>query len=98
MTIQDIANEASVSTQLIYKYFPDGKFDIFKRIGHQYTDELLMIKQQENVDFNDFPGHIRTIIKNLQQFYKDNSSMVKAIMMEALIGGENCSGSQKNGF
>jgi AcrR family transcriptional regulator len=88
VTIQDIANEANVSTELIYKYFPDGKFDILKGIGHQYTDELLMIKQPEIVDFNDFPGYIRTIIKNLQHFYKDNSPMVKAMMMEALVDGE----------
>ena len=88
VTIQDIANEASVSTELIYKYFPDGKFDILKRIGHQFTDEMLMIKQPENIDFNDFPGYMRTIIKNLQQFYKDNSSLVKAMMMEALVDGE----------
>ena len=92
MTIQDIANKASVSTELIYKYFPDGKFDIPKRIGQQLTYEMLMIKKPENIDFNDFPGYIRTIIKNLQQFYKDNykdnSPMVKAIMMEALVDGE----------
>jgi AcrR family transcriptional regulator len=64
VTIQDIANSANVSVGQIYKYFPDGKFDILKKIGHQYTDELLMIKQPEKTDFNDFPGYMRTIIKN----------------------------------
>ena len=98
VTIQDIANEASVSTELIYKYFPDGKFDILKRIGHQYTDELLMIKQPENIDFNDFPGYMKTIIKNLQQFYRDNSPMVKAIMMEALVDGEIVAEAKKMDF
>jgi AcrR family transcriptional regulator len=98
VTIQDIANEASVSTELIYKYFPEGKFDILKRIGHQYTDELLKIKQPENIDFNDFPGYMRTIIKNLQQFYKDNSPMVKAMMMEALVDGEIVAEAKKMDF
>jgi AcrR family transcriptional regulator len=98
VTIQDIANEASVSTELIYKYFPDGKFDILKKIGHQYTDELLMINQPENIDFNDFPGYMRTIIKNLQQFYKDNSPMVKAMMMEALVDGEIVAEAKKMDF
>src|SRR5208283_1544522 len=98
VTIQDIANEASVSTELIYKYFPDGKFDILKRIGHQFTDEILMIKQPEKIDFNDFPGYMRTIISNLQQFYKDNSSLVKAMMMEALVDGEIVAEAKKMDF
>ena len=68
VTIQDIANEANVSTELIYKYFPDGKFDILKKIGQRLIDEMLMLKQPENIDFNAFPGYMRTIIKNLQQF------------------------------
>ena len=97
MTIQDIANKASVSTELIYKYFPDGKSDILKGIDHQYIDELLMIKQTEIVDFNDFPGYMRTIIKNLQQLYKDNSSLIKSLAMEAMVDG-NCKRSQKNGL
>ncbi len=98
VTIQDIANEASVSTELIYKYFPDGKFDILKRIDHQFTDEMLMTKQPENVDFNDFPGYMRTIIKNLQQFYKNNILMVKTMMMEALVGGEIVAEAKKMDF
>jgi DNA-binding transcriptional regulator YbjK len=36
VTTRDIANSASVSIGLIYKYFPNGKFDILKGIGHQY--------------------------------------------------------------
>jgi AcrR family transcriptional regulator len=98
VTIQDIANEASVSTELIYKYFPEGKFDILKRIGHQFTDEILMIKQPENIDFNDFPSYMGTIIKNLQQFYKDNSSLVKAMMMETLVDGEIIAEAKKMDF
>jgi AcrR family transcriptional regulator len=88
VTIQDIANSASVSIELIYKYFPNGKFDILKGIGHQYIEELLMIKQPENVDFNDFPGYMKTIIKNLQQLNKDNSTLVKALTIEELGDGE----------
>ena len=88
MTIQDIANEVGVNTELIYKYFPDGKFDILKRISHRLTNEMLMLKQPDNIDFNDFPSYMRTIIKNLQQFYKDNSLMVKAMLLDALSDGE----------
>ena len=88
VTIQDIADSANLSIGLIYKYFPDGKFNILKEIGHQYTDELLMIKQPEKIDFNDFPGYLRAIIKNLQQLYKDNSSLIKALMVAALADGE----------
>src|SRR5271169_4779347 len=98
VTIQDIANQANVSTELIYKYFPDGKFDILKGIGRQFTDEMLMIKQPEIVDFNDFPGYMRTIIKNLQRFYQDNSPMVKAMMMEALVDGEIVAEAKKMDF
>jgi len=88
VTIQDIANSASVSIGLIYKYFPDGKLDILKGIGHQYTDELLMIKHPETVDFNDFPSYMRAIIKNLQQLNKDNSSLIKALIRATLVDGE----------
>lgn len=51
-------------------------------------DELLMIKQPENVDFNDFPGYMREIILNLQQLYKDNSYLVKVLTMVVLADGE----------
>jgi len=88
VTIQDIAELANVGIDQLYKYFPDGKFDIIREISHQYMDKLLMIKQPNNVDFNDFPGYMREIIKKLQRFYKDNSSLVKAFIMAALNNGE----------
>jgi AcrR family transcriptional regulator len=88
VTIRDIAEAAGVSIGLIYKYFPGGKFDILKEIGHQYADELLLLKQPENIDFNDFPGYMRNVIKNIQQLNKDNSSLEKALIMAALIDGE----------
>ncbi len=88
ITIRDIAEAACVSIGLIYKYFPGGKFDILKEIGYRYTDELLMIEQPENVDFNDFPGYMRDVIKNMQQYIKDNSSLVKALTLAALLDGE----------
>jgi len=88
VTIPDIAELANVSINQLYKYFPGGKFYIIKEIGHQYMDELLMIKQPNNVDFNDFPGYMREVIKNLQQLYKDNSSLMKALTMAALNDGE----------
>ena len=86
--IQDIAESGSVSAETVYKYFPGGKFDIIKGIGYQYMDELFMIKQPEIVDFNDFPGYMRSIIKNMQQLYKDNSSLIKGLTMAALVDGE----------
>lgn len=88
VTIRDIAEAAGVSIGLIYKYFPGGKFDILKEIGYRYTDELLRIKQPETIDFNDFPGYIRDIIKNMQQFYKDNSPLIKALIMATLSDSE----------
>ncbi len=47
-----------------------------------------MIKQPENVDFNDFPGYMKTIIKNLQQLNKNNSSLVKALTIATPTDGE----------
>ncbi|WP_243684554.1 TetR/AcrR family transcriptional regulator [Methanosarcina barkeri] len=88
VTIRDIAEAASVSIGLIYKYFPGGKFDILKEIGYRYTDELLRIKQPETIDFNDFPGYMRDVIKNMQQFYKDNSPLIKALIMATLSDSE----------
>ncbi|AAM05879.1 TetR/AcrR family transcriptional regulator [Methanosarcina acetivorans] len=88
VTIRDIAEAAGVSIGLIYKYFPGGKFDVLKEISYRYMDEILRIKQPETIDFNDFPGYIRDVIKNMQQFYKDNSSLIKALIMAALCDSE----------
>jgi AcrR family transcriptional regulator len=88
VTIRDIAEAGGVSIGLIYKYFPGGKFDILKEIGYRYTDELLMIKQPENIDFTDFPGYMRNVIKNMRQYTKDNISLEKALIMAALLDGE----------
>jgi Transcriptional regulator len=88
VTIRDIAEAAGVSIGLIYKYFPGGKYDILIEISYQYTDELLRIKQPETVDFYDFPGYIRDVIKNMQQYYKDNSSLIKALIMTSLLDSE----------
>ncbi len=88
VTIRDIAEAAGVSIGLIYKYFPGGKYDILMEISYQYTDELLRIKQPETVNFDDFPGYIRDVIKNMLQFYKDNSSLIKALIMTSLLDSE----------
>lgn len=88
VTIRDITEATGVSIGLIYKYFPGGKYDILREISSQYTDELLRIKQPETVDFYDFPGYIRDVIKNMQQYYKDNSSLIKALIMTSLLDSE----------
>jgi AcrR family transcriptional regulator len=88
VTIRDIAEAASVSIGLIYKYFPGGKFDILKEISSRYTGELLMTKKPENINFNDFPGYIRNVISNILQYTKDNRFLVKALILSALLDGE----------
>jgi AcrR family transcriptional regulator len=88
VTIRDIAEAAGVSIGLIYKYFPGGKFDILKEISYRYTDELLMTNQSENIDFNDFPGYIRNVIRSMQQYTKNNISLSKALIIAALLDGE----------
>jgi len=88
VTIRDIAEAGGVSIGLIYKYFPGGKFDILKEISYRYTDELLMTNKSESIDFNDFPGYIRNVIKNMQQYTRDNISLSKALIIAALLGGE----------
>jgi len=88
VTIRDITEAAGVSIGLIYKYFPEGKSDILKEISYRYMDKLLRIKQPETIDFNDFPGYMRDIIKNMQQFYKDNSPLIKALTMATLSDSE----------
>ena len=62
VTIRDIAEKADVSVGLIYKYFPGGKFDILvKGLGEQNMDILMNINQPEAIDFDDFPGYMRTL-------------------------------------
>lgn len=93
MTIRDIAEKADVSVGLIYKYFPAGKFDILvKGIGAQNMDILLNIKQPEVIDFDDFPGYMRTLIRNMFQVFKDNSAMIKALVAATLFEGDIAEG------
>jgi AcrR family transcriptional regulator len=87
VTIRDIAASAGISTALIYKYFPNGKSDVIKGISSRYVDERL-IKQPETIDFNDFPGYMRAVIKNMQLFTKENSSLVKPVTVAVLLDGE----------
>ncbi len=47
-----------------------------------------MIKQPDIVDFNDFLGYMRDVIKNLQQLNTENSSLIKALTMATLVDGE----------
>jgi hypothetical protein len=89
VTIRDIAEEAGVSVGLIYKYFPDGKFDILvKGFGTMAIDGLLMTGQPEVIDFNDFPGYMRACIMNWQAIMEDNKALIKALTVAALLGGE----------
>lgn len=83
VTIKDIAASAGVSVGLIYLYFPNGKLDIVKEIPSRNVEKYL-IKQPETIDFNDFPGYMRAVIKNMQQSTKENSALVKASISAAL--------------
>jgi len=87
VTIRDIAASAGVSTALIYKYFPNDKVDIITRISSRYIDEQLL-QQPETIDFNDFPGYMRAVIRSMQQFIKENSSLLKALTTAVLLDGE----------
>ncbi len=85
---RDIAREADVSVGLIYKYFPKGKFDIIKELGQRYIDGQLMMGQSGAIDFSDFPGYMRMVIKNMLAFQKSNAALVKALTIAALLGNE----------
>ncbi len=92
VTVRDIARSAGVSVGLIYRYFPGGKLDIYKRIapgfvsGHYEKEHLK--KPPEKTDFSDFPGYLRAAIEEMQQFSKDNISLVKATTAAALLDSE----------
>jgi AcrR family transcriptional regulator len=88
VTIRDIAASAGVSVGLIYKYFPGGKFDIIKYISSQHFVEQFVRKQPETIDFSDFPGYMRALIKDVQQASNDNSSLMKALMVVAARDSE----------
>jgi len=88
VTVRDIARSAGVSVGLIYKYFPGGKFDIIKCIGSRRVAEEFVIKQPETINFHDFPGYMRELIKDMQQFSTDNASWTKAAAAAAARGSE----------
>ncbi|MGB8310590.1 MAG: hypothetical protein WCE81_01850 [Halobacteriota archaeon] len=69
--------------------------DVVKEISSRYVDEKL-IKQSETINFNDFPGYMRAAIKNMQQFIKENSALVKAMTSAALHDDEIAEGLRKD--
>ena len=89
VTIRDIAESAGVSVGLIYKYFPQGKFDILvKGLGLQTIEGLLSMKQPENIDYDDFPGYMRNFMTAWQLTLKEHSRLIKALILASLIEGE----------
>ena len=63
ITSRDIAKEAGVSNGLVFKYFPDGKPGILKELGIRCRRDAFSFHMPDKVDFNDFPGFLRTALK-----------------------------------
>ena len=85
VSIRDIAKKADVSIGLIYKYFPNGKFDILKQLSSKHLDENFMMKQPEKIDFADFPDYIRKVNKNMLELHRKNVKLIKAFTVAALM-------------
>lgn len=95
VTIRDISEAAGVSIGLIYKYFPGGKFDIIiKGLGAQNLGVLLAPPQPETIDYEDFPGYMRAIIRKYRQILKENGPLVRALIAASLSGGDILEGAQ----
>lgn len=84
VSIRKIAKEASVSIGLIYKYFPNGKIDIFKHLSYQNLDENFQFDHEDQIDFEDFPRYMREIVINMLESNKRNIELVKAFAVAAL--------------
>jgi AcrR family transcriptional regulator len=85
VSIRDIAKEADVSIGLIYKYFPKGKFDILMQLSSKCIEEDFMMAQPEKIDFEDFPGYIGEVTKNILELHKKNAKLIKAVTVAALM-------------
>jgi AcrR family transcriptional regulator len=85
VSIRNIAEEANVSIGLIYKYFPNGKFDILKQLSSKHMDEDFMMNQPEKIDFTDFPGYMREVTKNMLELHRKNVKLIKAFTIAALM-------------
>ena len=85
VSIRDISKEADVSIGLIYKYFPNGKFDILKQLSSERTDKDFMMNQPEKIDFTDFPGYIREVNENMIELHRKNAKLIKAFTIGALM-------------
>lgn len=88
VSIRDIAKEADVSIGLIYKYFPKGKFDILMHLSSKRMEEDFMMAQPEKIDFTDFPGYIREVIKNIRELHQENAKLIKAVTVATLMEDE----------
>jgi AcrR family transcriptional regulator len=62
VTSRDIAKEAGVSNGLVFKYFPDGKPAILKELGIRCRRDTFSLHMPDKVDFDDFPGFLRTAL------------------------------------
>ena len=85
VSIRDIAKEADVSIGLIYKYFPNGKFDILKQLSFKHMNNDFMINQPEKINFADFPGYMRNVTKSMIEIHRKNAKLIKAFTVAALI-------------
>ncbi len=88
VTIQDIAEMADVSVGTIYRYFPDGKFDIMKGFGVQSLGDLLTPQHPDDIDYADFPGYMRELIVKYRRIARENRALVKALIAASLSEGE----------
>ncbi len=85
VSIRDIAEKADVSIGLIYKYFPNGKIDILKHLSSEHMENDFMIDQPEKIDFTDFPGYMREVLKTMVESHKKNTKLIKAFTSAALM-------------
>lgn len=79
VTSRDIAKEAGVSNGLVFKYFPEGKPSIIKELGLMISRDTFKFHMPDTVDFNDFPGFLRTALAGYITYERKYFHLHKAL-------------------
>ena len=87
-TTNAIANKAEVNISLLYRYFPNGKPDILKRVVNTFFERIKVFKLEDvKIKLGQEKEYLKMFLKNLILNHRENSHIVMA-MAEAYLSNK----------
>ena len=83
-----IAKEANVSIGLIYKYFPEGKSEIVKKIAQRDFSSTVVENKNLDISLESFPRILTSFVKQYVQRHRENEDFITAVDIAVLAHKE----------